>query len=292
MSFRSCWALAQLSLSGFGETKTNVLISRIPKTRFHYKISTRYNLGLLGVEVNETLQIAAIYQLREYLVGKRGDRFIRPTWELLCSLLNTWEPMMEEDESDSLAPYINGKPKLKLNITKNIQSVHTVIREESGKISAYYKKEIDFIRLNLSYAWLSRIELSGANLARAQLNRSDLGYAKLNDTDLVKADLSRSNLYQAELKDSNMSGAYLENTRLIGANCTGANLSRAKLMEADLRDANLEGVDLSRANLAGAYIWETNFTNTKWIDGKTTVVGTEIINEEMKLHFDIGRKKR
>ena len=136
---------------------------------------------------------------------------------------------------------------------------------------------------NLNCANLSCANLSGANLSSAYLHCTDLSStdlsganlrgANLRDADLSCANLSCANLSGANLSSANLSSAYLHCTDLSstdlssadfrGADLRDANLSGTDLRDADLSGANLSGTDLSCTNLSGANLTGANLINTK-----------------------------
>lgn len=97
----------------------------------------------------------------------------------------------------------------------------------------------------------------------------------LPNADCPGVDWSGRNLAGAKLYNGNFSGANLS-----GADLRGAELNNANLSGANLRGANLKGADLGMANLTDADLTDatltrTQFSYTKWVDGRTCAGGSK-----------------
>ncbi|MDH5542687.1 MAG: pentapeptide repeat-containing protein [Nitrospinota bacterium] len=191
----------------------------------------------LGGDKNETLQIAAIHQLKPFAVGIHGERFQRPAYEIYFSLLQSWP---EEEVNDETV------------VPNHILAIHTVFREEGSKIT----KKMN--RINLAKADLSGADLSGVNLAEANLQSAEL----------FRANLQSANLMLANLQSVNLAHANLQSADLSGANLQSANLRYANLQSAYLLLTNLQSTDLSGANLQSAELEGAEFEDREIIRGE------------------------
>ncbi len=186
---------------------------------------------------NQTLQVSAIYQLRNYINGTNGESFKRPTLELFRSLLESWNPAELKGlkaESENKKKDSNSSEDTKdstSTIPGYIKSVHTIIRKEAGKIGKHH---------------LNNFILYKADLRGADLSSADLSLANLSLADLSFADLREANLNFADLRGANLRGA-----NLTGANLSFADLYGVKLWNADLRGAKLSDADLGDADFRG-----------------------------------------
>ena len=184
-------------------------------------------------------QIAAIHQLRPYLLGEMGKDFQRPTFEIYKALLDSWQ--LKEEEKD--------KGSYGIDVPAYIKAIHQIIAEEIGffRKVPWKKKEqrgksiyqenllqeldlkyIDLegkilVGLNLKCTTLKGADLQRADLPRATLEGSDLQHAILNNADLQDAYLWQADLQNADLQDANLLGAclsgikYDDATRFSGA---------------------------------------------------------------------------
>ncbi len=230
----------------------------------------------------QTLQIAAIHQLRPFLRGEYGKSFRRPAWELLKARLATsaaetgtlaitqwvarggFPPEKDEsveDRAERNVDEINGK----LNVIAPgpvTQSERALIAEEAGRL---FRHDLPlqagrYDGVNLSGALLARLNLKGASFVSANLRKAHLEGAHLNEAHLEGANLFRAHLEGAALRGAHLEGAYLseahlEGAILIEAHLEGAYLFMAHLEGADLRGAHLEGAALNVARLEGAYLF-------------------------------------
>jgi uncharacterized protein YjbI with pentapeptide repeats len=238
----------------------------------------------------ETLQIAAIHQLRPFLKGEYGDSFRRPAWEFLrarlrASAASTGERAIAEWSAAGGFSVTNGdSARDRADRTKNeiwskiaqcapgpvTQAARAVVREE---VPVVFQRGlpltdtqfdgIDFprgallARLQLRQssfvgASLCGAHLEGADLRGAHLEGVDLSSAHLEGADMGDAHLEGAHLGRAHLEGANLFNAHLEGADLGYANLEGADVSEAHLQGASLREAHLEGANLFGAHLEGA----------------------------------------
>ncbi len=149
---------------------------------------------------NPALRIAAIHQLRPYLVGEHGDGFRRPAYEIYKALLNSWDGL-ERDRSGILSK--DAVEKLwGLEPPQHIKAIHTVIREILRKEGAWAKvftPEMPLNQLNLIRADLPRVHLERANLLRAQLSGAILNWAHLEGTHIVATHLEEASCHDIKI---------------------------------------------------------------------------------------------
>ncbi|MDH5542701.1 MAG: pentapeptide repeat-containing protein [Nitrospinota bacterium] len=216
----------------------------------------KWAIGIEG-DKERTLQIAAIHQLKPFAIGKHGERFRRPAYEIYFSLLQTWQP--EEVDEDTV-------------VQNYIKAIHTVFREEGGEIT---KK---MVGISLAKADLSKANLNGVNLDWAVLKSAHLSKVDLKSAHLRGTKLKSANLYEANLQSAFLEDAALQSASLIRANLQSATLVRANLQFADLREANLkstnflganlESTNLEGVNLQSVFIALANLKSAKLIGAK------------------------
>lgn len=105
---------------------------------------------------------------------------------------------------------------------------------------------IDFLRKDLSGAYLNGVSSASTNFSHCNLARINLVQADLNKANFEGADLTDAILMYAEMK---------------GCNLTGANLTRANLMWANLQDSNLTGCKLSKTIFVQANLMNAKLDN-------------------------------
>lgn len=217
-------------------------------------------------KARETLQVAAIHQLRPFLRGEYGTSFRRPAWQLLKALLATsseasgyttireWVerggvPAVEGESVGEQAELYAEEIRKKFRaIRPNAVALagRALINEEAQNLL-----RVDlpleyghFDGVDLGSALLARLKLAGAYFVSAYLSRTHFEGANLNFAHLTGAYLHYAHLECAELRHAQLEGALLVATHL-----EGADLSFANLKGAELRLANLESADLSEAHL-------------------------------------------
>jgi uncharacterized protein YjbI with pentapeptide repeats len=243
----------------------------------------------LPAKARQTLQIAAIHQLRPFLRGEYGSSFRRPAWELLKALLATsadasgYVAIREWVEAGGF-PAVKGKSAREraLRNADEIWSKIAAIRPDAVAIAARTLIDEDVRRLfrrdlpledgaydgvNLESALLARIILCnasfvGANLGAAHLESAVLFSAHLEGANLVGAHLEGANLGNAHLEGANLVRAHLEGSILNCGHLQSAQLIEANLTRASLQEAHLEGANLNFANLEGATLRGANLRGT------------------------------
>lgn len=229
----------------------------------------------LPAKARETLQVAAIHQLRPFLRAEYGASFRRPAWELLKAILATsaeasgytaiiaWVeaggfPKIEGESATNLAKRNSEEIENKIfAVRPNAVALagQMVIREEAARLlrSDLPLQGGHFDGVELSGTLLTYSVLSDASFVAARLSHAHLERAKLPRAHLAGADLRYAHLEGADLSDAHLQGAYLGCAHL-----ERAYLARAHLERADLNYAHLEGACLNDAHLEGAYLVVTH----------------------------------
>ena len=252
----------------------------------------------LPAKARQTLQVAAIHQLRPFLRGEYGDSFRRPAWELLKARLAT-----SAEECGYVAitdwverggfPSIEGE-SVELRISRNLAEIgnkiaaikpdavaiaaQTLVMEdakrlfrrdlplERGRYDGANLRNVLLARIRIASASfvgadLSRAHMEGAKLSFAHLEQADLSYAHMEGAILFYAHLESAYLLSAHMEGANLLSAHMEGAKLGLAQLTRANLSQARLKNADLSYANLQGASLFRAHLEGADLSYANLAS-------------------------------
>ena len=231
----------------------------------------------------QTLQIAAIHQLRPFLRGEYGKSFRRPAWELLKARLATsaeetgemaitdWIdrgrfPFDDEESAGDRAWRIADEIGEKIGAIRPgsvTLAERALIREEANclfrndlPLQAGRYDGLDLIGTLLARLDLSRAFFAGANLSKVHLEGADLRWAHLEGTKLNEAHLEGADFYRAHLENAQLEQAHLENSHFCMAHLEGAYMNRAHLENADLSMAHLLYANLHMARLEGAcLIW-------------------------------------
>ncbi len=238
----------------------------------------------LPASARETLQIAAIHQLRPFLKGEYGDSFRRPAWEFLRARLRA---SAEATGERAIARWVEagGFPRRKRE--SGVNRARRTVEEIKSKIAvcepgpvtkaarAVVREEVPMVfhrALSLTETQFDGIDFpTGAMLARLQLTqssfvRANMRGAHLEGANLIEAHLEGADLIGAHLEGAKLSGAHMEGADLIGVHLEGADLRGAHLEGAVLFEANLEGADLSGAHLEGATLIEAHLEGTTLIE--------------------------
>lgn len=243
------------------------------------------------VHARETLQIAALHQLRSFLRGDYGESFRRPAWELLRARMAA---SARETGTRAIVDWVEAYDRAAgITAERTIAKVAEIRRAlaalrplavataEQAVIREDYRfifrvdlplSDSCFDRIDLSvlpnssgallaFRNLARCSFVGANLREAHLERAKLGMAHLECANLLRAHLEGADLQMAHLEGANLREAHLEGAYLIKADLGGANLRRAHLEGATLWEARLEGANLGEAHFEGANLWEANLEN-------------------------------
>jgi uncharacterized protein YjbI with pentapeptide repeats len=206
----------------------------------------------------QTLQIAALHQLRGYLRGEYGDSFRRPAFELLAALLGRprqWR-IDDNDRPDVLMDAADGSVPLPGPVYK---CVRDVVREEwkSFFLSGFPLNGRNFDDVSLpAGAELGACDFSGASLKRVNFAR-----VILPGSNFVKANLEGAYFFEAvldrsEFIDAIMTGASFEHASAIRTAFRGARGIGTKFRAAILRFSDFSGCveesAFDRANLSDA----------------------------------------
>jgi uncharacterized protein YjbI with pentapeptide repeats len=231
-------------------------------------------------EGSEALQVAAVHQLKAYLMGEFGQQFRQPTLVLLLSI---WSRMQKNLMADPPVPldglqgesllgaYVSWREEVqkRLGHSPLAQAVLLALLSQKGKALGDYRHHLPGCLLNginirlpgldglrLNDMDLSNVQLTLANLFGAQLQGADLRWAQLQGANLHRAQLQGAILWDAQLQGANLHWAQLQGASLHSAQLQGANLLTTLLQYADLFRAQLQGADLQMAHLQGAHLSE------------------------------------
>jgi uncharacterized protein YjbI with pentapeptide repeats len=238
----------------------------------------------LPAKARQTLQVAAIYQLRPFLRGEYGSSFRRPAWELLKALLATsahdcgYVAITDWVRGGGF-PEVEGEAERAQRHVEEIRSkieaidpdavaiaARTLIKEDGQRLfrhdlplggGRYDRVDLADVLLtgirldeaSFVGAILCRAHLEGADLRWAHLECANLDLAYLEGAILSMACLEGASLFGTHLEGANLSGAGLKVAELSFAHLEGANLFMAHLESASLNNSYLEGANLSRAYL-------------------------------------------
>lgn len=245
----------------------------------------------LPEEARETLQIAALHQLKTFLRGDYGEGFRRPAWELLRSRMAAsaricgsraiveWVDAWQMGDLPVAADRVAAAKAKVAEIQRAITAMNAgpvaaseraVVGEEHAgvfrrvfplKNSCFDGVELpghallasrDLTQCSFVGATLSDAHLEGADLHGAHLECAHLWRSHFVAAQLTRAHLEGAKLWGARLDGANLSGAYLEGADFWLARLNGALLSNAHLEDADMLEAALNGAVLKDAYLEGA----------------------------------------
>lgn len=119
-----------------------------------------------------------------------------------------------------------------------------------------WRKDVQYLRPNLSNATLTGHNLAGYDLARVDLIESDLRRANLR-----RARTHGANFYKADLSGTELVETDASLTSFVYAKFERADLSRVDLTSSDLRCANL-----TRARLGWAKLCDVDFSSAVGLD--------------------------
>lgn len=248
----------------------------------------------LPAKARETLQVAAIHQLRPFLRGEYGTSFRRPAWELLKALLATSSeasgyaairesiievvyPPIESESGRTRAHRIFDEIRRMVEaVSPDVVAIagRTLISEEGGRLfrSDLPLERGQFDGIAVRNALLSRQKFAGASFVGADLSFAHLEGANLNHAHLEGAHLEGAHLEGADLSYANLEGADLRRAHLEGANLEftrldGAYLRHSRLDCTDLRETTVEGTFLNGAHLEGSYLISAHLTDNTSLTG-------------------------
>ncbi len=243
----------------------------------------------LQAEARETLQVAAIHQLRGFIRGDYGAAFRRPAFELLRARLErsaiergdddftrdiealnqnsigemmsirnsiqeaTYNPRPVSDLGQNLRIIIADKLKNQRKIFNSKplhRAEHQLLIEDWNRL---FNTGLPFRGLNLSLVQFEPgTVFAGCHMPEVNLRGAYLHKCHFQGAYLRGAQLQGANLHRANLQDANMIVAYLQGAFLLNAQLKGAKLFSAQLQGATLQDAQLQGADLQDAKMQGA----------------------------------------
>jgi uncharacterized protein YjbI with pentapeptide repeats len=243
----------------------------------------------LPAAARETLQIAALHQLRAFLRGEYGNSFRRPALELLRA---RFVASAQSTGTQAIRDWLNGwrrearaagDRRDDINLMKrNVRSALASLREnrvaETERLivmeewQAIFRSGMPIVqtvfdRVILDEPLLADLDLRQCRFIGAFLAHAHLELAELFQVDFALADLSHGHFEAADLGFAHLEGAILKHAHLQHANLfsahfegadlrwaalDGATLTYAYLESANLAGASLDGADLSYARLQGA----------------------------------------
>lgn len=238
----------------------------------------------LPADARETLQIAALHQMRAFLRGEYGRSFRRPAFELLRARmmastettgmqevdkwLHDWRFERKRDSAALLADIETlADRQVEVMFERRRSNVaeaeRAIIREEWEAVfqSQMPLTGFAFSTVELCHGeLLSGLHLVGCRFVAANLRDIHLENAHLFGADFAFAELSGAHLQGADLRHSYFEGAsgwgiHLDRADLSDARLHGARMARASLAYANLRNALLQGADLALARLPGASLF-------------------------------------
>lgn len=262
----------------------------------------------LPAAARETLQIAALHQLRAFLRGEYGNSFRRPALELLrarfvasaevtgtrniLEWMTKWRAAVGDGGAD-LATIGAMKRRVARALTSRrpsrlAETEQSILREEWQAIfrSGMPLGNSVFDALRLRNPMLADVDLSGCRLIGAVLIDAHLEGADLHGADLALARLPFAHLETANLRVAHLEGARLRDAHLahailFGARLEGADLRRARLDGASLVSAHLEGANLNDATVDGANL------SFAWLHGaRLAGIGAEAPASIVGARFD------
>lgn len=231
----------------------------------------------------QTLQIAAIHQLRPFLRGEYGNSFRRPAWEFLKSTL---EFSAEEigynliiNQIKDISNHPLNKPKVvdfdNIDKLDNIKSrpaffaLRELLQEESDEIFSdiFPKHNFHLDNLTLESKLLSNVNLSHASLIRTNFINAHLEKVILDNTYLMAARfenayLERASFVQTYLTNANFMRANMRHASIINSIAVKAHFWHAKLEYADLSNSYFHYTQFREANLQGTNLINTYLSNT------------------------------
>ena len=259
----------------------------------------------------ESLQLAAIYQIQDFMRGMYGEQFMKPAFHLLHSI---WEGLISPllpQENEITDFQINQTRQLLLHAHKQpiYKAVNRALVGDQGMILRFFRQELNGLFLagvSTSYAGLKPLNLAGLDLQKTNLqwsnlekmkaqavdfHESTLQYAIFSETEFQKTKFTCSTLFKINLEFchlhfSDLSGCNLIKSELHQANLAGADLTH----NADLTKSNLEYADIDYANFSDADLSECNLDCVSFSEVKISDT-TQINNETKKYWLRKGAKE-
>lgn len=222
-------------------------------------------------EATDTLQIAALHQLRPFLRGEYGESFRRPAFELFRALLETFaneacrdirrwiDQNLQSTPPAAFRPQLRGR-LASVTASRTHDALLNIVKEDWCFV---LHKDFPLTQLNLPCA-----ELTGAVLPRSQFSWADFMGARLEGAHLEGARLAGAQfegaiLRRAHFEGADLWGAQLQGTDLSESHLEGSDLRDSYLQGADLKGAHLEGANLEGANLNGADLRYAHLENAR-----------------------------
>src|SRR5690348_15434993 len=138
---------------------------------------------------------------------------------------------------------VGGKPPYAGVVIRTRGEVNWIVRERGWRAGGFdtFDQAIDFRRVGVDGAVLSRLDLSFANLSDAIINDSTFSDTDFTGANLSGAFISDSTLSGAKFTNANLSGAFIADNISNEATLTNANLSGA-IFGGDFTNADLRGI--------------------------------------------------
>jgi uncharacterized protein YjbI with pentapeptide repeats len=228
----------------------------------------------LPADARETLQIAALHQLRAFLRGEYGKSFRRPAFELLRARfvasaqatgtqavrdwLVEWRREAETDREslpgriDAMTETVGAAIK-KLRRNRVAETERAILYEEW---EAVFRSGMPLSASTFDLVWLNAdVLLAGTSLGSCRFFGAFLSGVHFENAILFNADLAFAQLYEAHFEGANLQRAHLEGARLQVAHLEHADLKHARLDGAILDSAYLDEADLGGASLVRASLF-------------------------------------
>lgn len=202
----------------------------------------------LPEKARETLQIAAIHQLRPFLSGEFGESFRRPAWEILrARLVDSAEAIKIAaralvDQLSTGLTYNHAPQELLVDASGIRRQIQTSAGTMKARPSpgAVADAEQNLLQEEWSPIFRAKLPLEGSCFDAFRAPKvSFFSGLVLNRSSFIAADLADAHFEFAQLVEVHLEGAWM-----MDAHLEGANLLNAKLTGATLQKAHLEGADL------------------------------------------------
>lgn len=207
----------------------------------------------LPEHARETMQIAAMHQLRGYLRGEYGETFKRPAFELFMALQANDKHIQDG-----------------LKVAREWLESNEV-KENSELISDGLEARFDAIRANFNHVTKARHQIiqeefdaifhSGFPLQLRSLQFLDISQKDLSDLDLKSCDFSGCRFFKCDLVNADLASCWLHGTSIFGCDLTDSQLGLVEFIGANISCTHMERANLQYANLIGSNFYIIGFNN-------------------------------
>lgn len=209
-------------------------------------------------EKNNALQIAAIYQLIQYLKGEYGDHFIRPSMEILRSLLSLWN--INDSEVSSVA----GKEVI---LPSYISAIHNIFKNNIKFFNDFDQLDIckkhnwiPLEGLDLKFIKLNTISPANSlNMPNSSFRHSDLTNLQFRGANLYNTNFSYSFLSMVDFYNAQLQCAKFNNTVIMNAYFDKASIRRSEFKSSNIRKTSYLEQDLSCSKFVNTNFRYSNF---------------------------------